>query len=352
MAVVATLTVTLLQVAGFGPFASESSQAVVGAPTTISFVSDSETFAAGQSVTLTATTDLAVEDSSSVIEIIDSTAHATLVSCTFGTVCSVDASFLDGEPHVYVATVGSLSSAVVTVAREGWTVELESARSSTIAGQSSLLTATANQNVTNTGGAFVIDIFDVTAGVRLKTCATGQVCSVNSPVFYQDDSYQHEFVAVVASPTAATEVGDSEDVQATSASVAVSRAGWTLEMASNLAIVRVGQDAILTATANQNVGLTFGKLAIYMFDVNRQVNVGICTSGSVCRVTMPYIATAANGTHGVYMAFVAAAGTVGATGPSQLTGIVSASAPVSVMPSYWNTQIYHDERSRDCRSSL
>jgi hypothetical protein len=99
MAVIGTLVVTLLQVTGFGPFASESSQALDGPPTTITLVSDSETFIAGQTFTLTATTDQAIEDTSSVIDIVDSTTYTTLISCTSGTVCDVEATFLEGDPQ-------------------------------------------------------------------------------------------------------------------------------------------------------------------------------------------------------------------------------------------------------------
>ncbi|WP_309615909.1 hypothetical protein, partial [Salinibacterium sp.] len=143
-------------------------------PSFINLTTDREELALGQSATLTATTDADVETTASVISIVDVTSGATLKSCTTGTVCTLaSVSFYTGPPRIYVATVNSLTSNQVTVARKPWTVALTADKTMFAAGETVLLTASANQDVGVTNGSYFIRIYDKTTGVTLKVCTSG-----------------------------------------------------------------------------------------------------------------------------------------------------------------------------------
>ncbi len=305
MVVSATLVVTLLQVAGFGPFSTPPSDASV-APTVVTLSTNKASFLAGQNFTLTATTDVSVQGSGSSIEIVDQTTYTTLKTCTTGKVCTISTSFTTGDPHVYVAHVGSLVSDIVTVGRELWTIALTSSRDTLIAGQRALLTATANQSVTSTGGAYAIDIFDVTARVKLKTCTVGKVCTVYSDPFYVDDQYAHEFVALVAAIGGAASPEDETGVQASSESLVLSRAQWQVTLANDLSSLSAGESVVSTLSADQNVGLTNGKYAMYIVDMVTGSVKKACTTGTVCQTMLPWSGTE---TGYALVGFIAAAGT-------------------------------------------
>jgi RHS repeat-associated protein len=304
MAVVFTLVVTLLQVVGFGPFSVEPTQASVS-PTMVSLASNKSTFIAGQTFTLTATTDVSVQLSGSSIEIVDQSTYTTLKTCVSGKVCSVSTGFATGDPHVYVARVASLSSDAVTVSREPWSITLTSSRDDLIAGQKALLTATANQSVTGTDGAFTIDIFDITAGTRLKSCAVGKVCAVYGSPFYIDDEHAHNYVAAIVSTGTASSLSEASDVQAVSDEIQVIRKNWQLTLVNSQQTLSAGESVVSTLTADQNVGLTNGKYAMYIVDMNSGNVKARCSTGTVCRTT----STWAGAEHGYAIyGFVAAMG--------------------------------------------
>lgn len=146
------------------------------APSTITLASNKTEFALGQSATLTATTDVDVVPTASIIRIIDQTTGATLASCSTGATCSATTTFTSGAAHNYVATVNALTSSVVTVSRMAWTISLASSATSFVTGATVTLTATANQNVGSTSGIYRIYIFDRTANTLIKSCNTGTTC--------------------------------------------------------------------------------------------------------------------------------------------------------------------------------
>lgn len=155
------------------------------APSTITLVSDKAEFALGTSATLTATTDVDVAPTASIVRIIDQTTGATLKSCTTGATCSIATTFTSGPAHNYVATVNALTSNVVVVSRMAWTIALTSNMTSFVTGATVTLTATANQNVGGTSGMYRIYIFDRTTNTVIYSCTSGSSCSYSATPPFQ-----------------------------------------------------------------------------------------------------------------------------------------------------------------------
>jgi hypothetical protein len=86
-----SLVVGVATVVLFAPGFTQKASAIlpINQPTTITLSADRLVFSAGQSVTLTATTDVDVVLSLSTITIVDQTTGTTLTSCLHGTTCSV-----------------------------------------------------------------------------------------------------------------------------------------------------------------------------------------------------------------------------------------------------------------------
>lgn len=93
-------------------------------PTSITLTTDKLMFDAGSTFTLTATVDQPLEDTNSTLTITDETNSETIEECTTGLICEVEISFSSGGPREYLATVNSLTSTIVEVARSPWTVAL------------------------------------------------------------------------------------------------------------------------------------------------------------------------------------------------------------------------------------
>ena len=148
-------------------------------PTTITLTTDKTVFPAGQYPILTATTDLTVSSSGTVITITDQTTGSVIKTCTTGTSCPVAAQWFTGGPHTFIATVGSLISNTVVVNRTPWTLSLTTNFTTLPAGQMVQLTATANQNVGSTNSSYRIYIFDAITGAIIVSCTTGTACGTN-----------------------------------------------------------------------------------------------------------------------------------------------------------------------------
>ena len=216
---------------------------------------------AGQTATLTAHTNVSVQGSASTITIVDQATGAIVKSCATGKACSGTSTFNSGGPHSYVATVNDLGSGTVTVSRAQWTISLKAAASTVLAGATTKLTATANQNVGAYRRRLPALIFDDTTGALLVSCDRGKACAVTTTLFYTGDG--HSYSAVVA---AGEEAGELVEVQARSNQVAVARREWSVALTTNRTEFTAGQTATLTATANQNVGSTDGAFELSIFE--------------------------------------------------------------------------------------
>ncbi|WP_345449492.1 hypothetical protein, partial [Microbacterium fluvii] len=111
-------------------------------PTLVTLTTDKIEFFAGESFTLTATVDQPVDGAAPVV-IRDVTDGVDVKECTTGTVCATTVAFTSGGPHEYVATVGSLTSSSVSVARSAWALTLEASETEIGAGEVTTLIATA-----------------------------------------------------------------------------------------------------------------------------------------------------------------------------------------------------------------
>ena len=166
------------------------------APTSIVLDASAMTFAVGQSVTLTATTNTNVSPSASVIAIVDKSTGLTVKSCSTGTTCVLTTvPFRTGPARAYEARVGSLVSNEIALTRQAWSVTLASDKTTFSTGQSFTLTATANQNVGSTSNSYRIRIYDVTTGLAVKYCSSGLVCTFNSSFL---TGGPHTYIADVA----------------------------------------------------------------------------------------------------------------------------------------------------------
>jgi RHS repeat-associated protein len=267
--------------------AEPAAAVTVVAPASIALTANRTTLLAGQSVTLTAVTDIAVQGSASTIAILDQTTGATLTTCTTGRYCVATATFATGGPHTYIATVRALSSTTVVVERAPWTVTLAADDSTVVAGATTRLVATANQNLTNTSTNYQTYVFDTTAGTLLGSCTIGKVCAVRTAVF--TGGGQHDYVAVVAAAGAPATLGDALDIQAQSDAVTVGAGDWSITLVAAGSNLVAGATTVLTATANQNVGNTDSRYQTYIFDTTAGTLLGTCVTGKVCSIrTVPF----------------------------------------------------------------
>jgi RHS repeat-associated protein len=289
---------------------------------TVDLATDKSVFAAGETVTLTATANQNVGSTSSAfkIYIIDKTTGVPFGSCSTGTTCVIATAnpFKTGDPHTYAAYVakpGSTSlagltqvqanSSDVTVGRQAWVVTMTSNTTSYAAGDSVTFVATANQNVGNTSSNYRIYIYDVTTGVRLTYCSTGTTCTSTTTALYTSGA-PHEYQAVVAK-TNATTYSTLLDIQALSNPIVTDQATWAVVLQSSNLEFASNESVTLAATANQSVSGTSGTYNIYVFDTTLGTLVTSCSTGASCTKTMPKFYT--GGPH-TFVALVAAAGTI------------------------------------------
>jgi RHS repeat-associated protein len=298
-------------------------------------------FVVGASASLTATTDTDVAGSGYHTTIWDMTTGAKLKDCTSGSTCAVaGVSFASGGPHSYRAYVSAtasvsaftqplLTSSTVAVARAPWTVSLASDRTETVAGQSVTLTATANQDVGGTGGAYKISILDQTAHTTLKVCTTGTTCAVSNTF---TGNQLHSFLAQVDN-------GAAGDVQAISAPAPVARSAWSVSLTSDKGVYSGGDTVVLTATPSADVGATGGTYQVVIINQGTSSVIGACATltAGACVANATFVA----GSPQTYIAEVAqyAAGTVSdvqATSNALNTGAaawqVSLTSDATVLP--------------------
>jgi RHS repeat-associated protein len=305
-----TLGVTL-------PIAAPAASATPLPPTEVVLSTDKLFFDAGSTYTLTATVDQPLEDTSSTLTISDETNSASVKQCTSGLECEIELSFTSGGPREYVATVNSLTSDVVEVARSSWTIELSADDSELAAGESTFLRAEANQDVSLTDGSYAIAIFDTTRGERIETCTSSATCDVEVDA-YKDSISSTDYVAVVlaASDSTSATPESAEEVQASSAATSVSRAPWVLEASSGVSVLAPGEETWVSVEANQDLDDTNGLYSIYIFEMSKDLFIAQCDSGTTCAEDVSWAQADPYG--GYFMAFLAERMTTPPTSYSEL----------------------------------
>jgi RHS repeat-associated protein len=234
---------------------------------------------------LTATADQSISGTGWAIQIFDQGSNTRYANCVTGTTCTYTINWSNAG-HGFVAYVGQQSSTkpppelqatsnTVTVNRAAWTLALTTDKAELLNGETATLTATANQSVSGTGWA--IQVFDTASNTRYANCVSGTTCT------YTVDwgNAGHGFVAYVGQQSSTK---PPPALQATSNTVTIAHAAWTLTLSSDRGALRNGETATVTATANQPVGGT--GWAIQVFDQNANVRYANCVAGTTCTYTV------------------------------------------------------------------
>jgi RHS repeat-associated protein len=305
-------------------------------PTEIALTTDAISFPAGGSFTLTATVDEAIQDSDSSLVVRDLSNDQVVAECDEGLICEApNLAFITGAPREYQAFIGDLESQVVTVAREAWTVTLNSSLAEVRAGEVATLEASFNQDLGATGGAYGAAIFDVTTGKRLQTCLTGSACRVNV-TGYESSANTTQYVAAVfdASDLDAELPSDAADVQSSSNVVEVARAAWEVTVTPDAELLWPGESTTVRVSANQDVGLTNGLYSIYVFEPRENRFLARCDSGTSCDITAYWSHADPWGAY--YLAVVAERQALDPQSLADLNGfLASASADPGVQSPTW-----------------
>jgi RHS repeat-associated protein len=341
-----TYTLTLTTTDADGASASVSRQVTVaGPPTTVGLSSSKLSFAAGDSFVLHAVVDEPLDATRSTLTIRDATNDEDLKVCAVGTECEVEQTFTSGDPRDYIATVGSLQSQTVTVSRMAWAVLLEADETEIGAGETTTLTATLNQDLSDTDGAYAVAIFNVTSGERIKTCDTSESCSVVVSA-YDARVAATDYIAVVlaASDTSSDSHMEAQDMQAMSDPVRVTRQQWTLEIDSGADVLWPTEETWIKVTANQDVGGTNGLYSIYIFENRTKRLLARCDDGNECMVTGTWADADPWGAYA--FALVAKATTAEITSIDDFEDVISSADPYAyVQPIYaapWEVTLESD----------
>lgn len=323
------------------PPRSPSASADPVPPSEISLSTNKLTFDAGSTFTLTATVDQLLQDSGSTITITDVTNAVDVKECTSGVDCQIELSFLTGGAREYVATVNSLTSGIVEVGRSLWTIALTTDQEELAAGESALISAEANQDLSATAGAYAIAIFDETRGTRIKFCTSGTVCSVNVGA-YADSAARTDYVAVVLSATDSVSdtASTASDVQAMSDDVSVSRGYWALELTSGASELAAGEETWISVAADQDLDDTNGLYSIYIFEMSTDIFIAQCDTGNECDGEVQWGDVEPGG--GYFLAVVAERLTTPPTSFGDLPNPIAGSNMNAINSTAWETSLTSD----------
>jgi len=238
--------------------------------------------------TLTATTNQSVSYTGKWVLIVDSTRGLQIAACNTGTTCTVTQSYdaLNGAEHSYIAYLGSSTSSapppgllatsnIVSLAPVPWSVTLTSSRSVVGSGETTTLTATANQNVY---GRYLM-IVDQNSGGIVKYCNTGTSCSLDRS-FSDLGDVSHRYVAYVSTSSSSF---SAPYVRATSNEVVVTTVPWSITLTHAGGWLVPGEAITLTATTNQSASGSGSVVQIH--DVTANTRLAFCYAGATCQVS-------------------------------------------------------------------
>lgn len=330
-ATVAAVVASLLNVAS----APAPAAATGVAPSTVVLVSDRAEFVAGDTFTLSATVDQPLQDTAAVLTITDVSNGVDLAQCTEGVACATQVTFISGGPREYVATVGAIESNSVVVARSVWQVDLVTDLDELAAGEVATLTASTNQDLADTGGAYAVAIYDTTTGRRVQTCTSGIECAVAVSAYETPaDATQYVAIVLAASDAASTTVQTALDVQASSGPVGVARKTWVLEATVDDDVLWPTEDTTVRVTADQGLDETNDLYSLYVFELSRDVLVAQCDTGVECVSATSWGDVDPSGAF--FQAFVARRSATAPASVADLEGVVSSTGgDASVAPADW-----------------
>ena len=358
---------------------------VARAPWTVSLASDKTTFTLGEAVTFAATVNQNVGSTSGnyALYIFDKTSGAQLSSCATGTTCSKTSTalFTAGPAHAIVAVVAKTgattfatladiqaSSGDVSISRQQWAVTLASNSPSFLQGDTITFTASLNQDLSGTAGAYQLFLFDKTANTRLTTCSTGTVCTFSTSSLFSSGG-PHTYVAIVGAAGAPATWSSVVDPQATSNEVQEMRGAWGIVLTSSKRgyegnydapttadiDIETGEGAQLTAITNQPLG---GQYQVYIFDVTTGTKLtscaflysctsSTCVAGTKCvaEVNGAFWANYPSESGAFYAGgprkYVAVVGAVGGnpTTPAQVTDVQATSNQVTISRTPWTVTL-------------
>jgi hypothetical protein len=251
---------------------------------------------ADEPVALTAATNRALAPGLAV-DIVDQSSGKVVASCTTGHVCRTTVANGAGS-RTYQAVIAKpdgtgvqASSAPLSVTWAPSTVALRASATSTVNGLPVLLSAHANEDVGPTG--YAVDIVDTTTGTVVASCSRGTSCST----WARGTTGRQVYEAVIGTPAGLA-------VQASSSAVTVTWAPSTVTLSASSSKLAQRGGAMLTATANENVGRTPWVISITDLTIGKVLR--SCDYGSTCNAwahntsgshTYQAVIAAANGTN-------------------------------------------------------
>jgi PASTA domain len=174
------------------------------------------------------------------------------------------------KPSSGTAACAATAPRAAAAAAATFTVSLVAGSPNLAPGGTSLLTATANQDVGPT--PYFIEIFDLTTGALVVECGFGTSCATT--VTQSGSTFQDYFAYVSSFGTTVP----PPNIQATSGIVVVT---WmTITLDASPTVLLPGRTTLLTATASLDVGPT--PYFIEIFDILAGTFVVECGSGSTC----------------------------------------------------------------------
>ena len=250
---------------------------------TVALATSETTFAAGDTVTITAVANQSVGNTNGSyrIEVFDKTTGARLFGCSTDFVCTHDVASTDlstsGAAHSYVAVVDSTSGGLsysgvtevqatsneIALSRAAWQISLSSDRSTVTSSSGATLIARTNQPLGRTGGAYQVFVYNKSDGTFVGNCNVfqygGNECDV--PVNFTSGALSREYEAVVAAASSPT-YGSLSDIQATSNTVELNRLPWTISISGVLGqqfsfgSLGLAQEVLLSSSVNQGTNNT------------------------------------------------------------------------------------------------
>jgi hypothetical protein len=195
------------------------------------------------------------------------------------------------------STPGPAPKAVRNAPTMGFSITLSAAQTALVPGNSTTLTATANQTVSGSGMS--IEIFDL-SGILINACNSGATCTATVSQVNGAIVDYAAFVMVFSSnlPSSGNFAAESNPVEVS----------WlTVSLTVSARVVPLGTQVTMTAVTRADIlGLNgSGALGIQIFDVTSGSRVANCLSGIVCSATV----TQSSSTEHLYQAFVAVPGT-------------------------------------------
>jgi hypothetical protein len=298
-------------------------------------------YGANNDATITATLDVAIEDSGSTVSLYEVGNSTAVSTTTSGTVVNFPVVRPATSFKQYYVMVNSLTSNKVTVdsATATWTIGIQS--SAAVFGTNDItpkINWTMNQriNVQSYYGVYFVD--DTTGAIFYKATNLNALTGQQTiPRFY--NGVPHEYSAYIAKwNSAATSVAALTEIQAVSNSVRISRAAWTIgfsidrdEFSTNDPTPR------FTWTTNQTVAGSSGAYSVYVVD--ETLGTIIKNNWNITTLSYTYDIPRIYGSEGhTYKAYIASRNDQ-ATLKTQITGIQAESQTAFTHPSAWNLSL-------------